>query len=282
VFYRGELVSESDPDEGLATAEQVYLGGHVHEVSDAVASELTSAGFGAYLNLENVTLHWTPDEAALLDKVTISVDSPNVSADPAVEQGQGVFRLASGDDDDQSGLREFWTHPHTDGWTDVTATFTVDPPNFGDFGGLDILPQSGVAHRLNDDGSQMRAVTVNNNILFGVSVLNIGVWEADLDGTNFANRQHSFDYPDQFVPFPFTVEATLVDNLITISIYPAGGSVIEGPSHVETLDLDVDCGDAGTIPTPTGTGVNGVLSAHLGTSDLSANRFGRVDFVRLS
>lgn len=282
VFYDGVLTSEEGPDEGLATAEQVYLGGHVYEVSDSVATELTSAGFGSYLNTEPVTLHWTQDEADLLSKVTISVDSPNVSASPVVEQTQGVFRLASGDDVAQSGLREFWTHPHTDGWTDTTATFTVDPPNFGTFGVGNVLPQAGVALRLNDDGATMRAVTINNNIIFGVSVLNIGVWAANLDGTGFVNRQHSFDFPDQFVPFPFTVEAVLVDNLVTISIYPAGGSIIEGPSHVETLDLDTDCGDAGTIPTPTGTGINGVLCAHIGTSSLSACRFGRVDFVRTS
>jgi hypothetical protein len=37
------------PDEGLATAQKVYLGGHVHTITDDEATELTAAGFGAYI-----------------------------------------------------------------------------------------------------------------------------------------------------------------------------------------------------------------------------------------
>ncbi len=37
------------PDEGLATAQKVYLGGHVHTITDDEATELTAAGFGAFI-----------------------------------------------------------------------------------------------------------------------------------------------------------------------------------------------------------------------------------------
>ena len=37
------------PDEGLATAQVVYLGGHVHTITQAEADALTAAGYGAYI-----------------------------------------------------------------------------------------------------------------------------------------------------------------------------------------------------------------------------------------
>ena len=49
VFTGGVLVSETGPDDGLDTAERVYLGGHVHEITAEEAAELTAAGYGAYI-----------------------------------------------------------------------------------------------------------------------------------------------------------------------------------------------------------------------------------------
>lgn len=49
VFSGGVLISETGPDEGLDTAQVVYLGGHVHEITEAEAAELTTAGYGAYI-----------------------------------------------------------------------------------------------------------------------------------------------------------------------------------------------------------------------------------------
>lgn len=52
--YKVGSVYYEDPypaEDVLRTASAVYAGGHVHVVSDAVAAELTTAGYGAYLTL---------------------------------------------------------------------------------------------------------------------------------------------------------------------------------------------------------------------------------------
>lgn len=47
--YDGAEGTISAPDEGLATAQVVYLGGHVHTITAAEATDLTNAGYGAYI-----------------------------------------------------------------------------------------------------------------------------------------------------------------------------------------------------------------------------------------
>ena len=48
----GIYYEEPYPDEDtLRIATEVYAGGHVHTVSNAVAADLTTAGYGAYLTL---------------------------------------------------------------------------------------------------------------------------------------------------------------------------------------------------------------------------------------
>lgn len=42
-------LSQFPTDEELATADTAYLGGHIYNVTDAVASQLSAAGFGAGL-----------------------------------------------------------------------------------------------------------------------------------------------------------------------------------------------------------------------------------------
>lgn len=49
VFDGGQLVSETGPDDGLATAERVYLGGHVYEIDAEEEAELIAAGFEEYI-----------------------------------------------------------------------------------------------------------------------------------------------------------------------------------------------------------------------------------------
>lgn len=44
-----KLVQVHNPDEPNVAA--IYLGGHVHTVSDAEAASLTTAGYGAYLTV---------------------------------------------------------------------------------------------------------------------------------------------------------------------------------------------------------------------------------------
>ena len=45
----GPITTTTGPDEGLATAQVVYLGGHVHTIASAEAADLTAAGYGAYI-----------------------------------------------------------------------------------------------------------------------------------------------------------------------------------------------------------------------------------------
>lgn len=48
--HDGDTTTVTGPDEGLATAQVVYYGGHVYEITDEEAAELTDAGYG-----ENIT-----------------------------------------------------------------------------------------------------------------------------------------------------------------------------------------------------------------------------------
>lgn len=52
VFKDGVLISESEPDEGLATAQKVYLGGHDTVITQAEADDLIEAGFGDGIHQE--------------------------------------------------------------------------------------------------------------------------------------------------------------------------------------------------------------------------------------
>lgn len=48
--HHGDTTTTTGPAPGLATAQVVYLGGHVHEITDAEATELTAAGYGDYID----------------------------------------------------------------------------------------------------------------------------------------------------------------------------------------------------------------------------------------
>jgi hypothetical protein len=45
-FYR---TLEYPDDEVIASAQEVYLGGHVYEIDTTIADALTAAGYGAYI-----------------------------------------------------------------------------------------------------------------------------------------------------------------------------------------------------------------------------------------
>jgi len=271
--------------QSLANAQVVYEGGHVYELTVQEEADLVAAGYGDRINLEPVTLAWEPSDLTHLSRRIISADLPNVSQVEVVAN-QGVFTLADGDAEGQSGLREFWLHDNTSGWTDVDVfCHGMDPPHFGtnyQGSGLDILPQSGVVLRTLFDGSKWRGITLNNNVIFGLMGLNIGVWEANEDGTGFANRQFGWNIFESY-NFPYGFRASLVDNIVTVSIFQRHGTIHEwDPTKTKVIDLDTDAGDSGLIPTPEGEGTCGVIAAHLGTSPLSQVRLDRIDFERLS
>jgi len=269
----------------LANAQVVYEGGHVYQITAQEQADLEAAGYGAFINTEPVTLTWVPDDLTHLSRRIMFADLPNVSQ-AAVEANQGVFTLASGNDVGSSQLREFWLHDNTSGWTDVEVTCAVlDHPYFGSNfqgSGVDVLPQGGVVLRTMFDGSKWRGVTLNNNVIFGIASLNIGVWEAAEDGTGFENRQFGWNLFESYA-LPYGFRASLVGSVVTVSIFRKDGNIYEwDPTKTKVIDLETDAGDAGLIPTPTGEGTCGVISAHLGTSPLIEVRLGRTDFVRLS
>jgi hypothetical protein len=47
--HDGDETTTSGPDAGLATAQRVYLGGHVYEITSQEETELIAAGYGAYI-----------------------------------------------------------------------------------------------------------------------------------------------------------------------------------------------------------------------------------------
>lgn len=212
------------------------------------------------------TRRYTIDNAGQLTKQTMAVDGTHTSS-AAAAGGYLQVTLSAGTAVGFSNLRDVYIRDGIVG-ADFHARTTFDPPFFGDAGGgVNILPQHGLVLRYQRDTKQ-RAVLVNANIIFGVPMLNIGVWEANLDGTGFANRQAA-GFPAPFgLPFPYTVEARLDGNVVHARQWHVGDPVPgwDDPTLARTIDLDTDAGDAVAIPTPVGVGGAGLAAAHLGTS----------------
>lgn len=208
------------------------------------------------------------DKTSQLTKHTMTVDSPNVSQ-VEINDGNLEFTLSAGNDEHVSNLRDLYIREDIVG-EDFHARATFDPPFYGDAGGgFNILPQHGIALRYQTDATKQRAVMVWQNI-FGVNpVLLVGVWEANLNGTGFVNRQTSTGFPlPAGLTFPYTVECRLRGNIVTVRQWQVGDPVPEWTDGVlaRTINLDTDAGDSVTIPTPDGEGTVGVAAAHLGTS----------------
>lgn len=281
-FVNGVLESDATVD-GLADAELVFYGGHVYEISDALAAELTAEGYGERINIVSpITATWAEDELAHFFNQVMTVDPPNIPADMALDGLATDLRLASGDVD-FSSRRDFWLHEHTSGWTDVRVVCEGFDPLVFDAGHSigQVLPQGGACLRFQFDGTKNRAVTINNNIFLGVPYLNIGVWEALPDGTSFANRQTSItDVPS----LPYGFEVILEGNVVQARVWPMQEAPPpwDHPTRALTADLDTEAGDAVAIPTPTGEGTQGVIQAHTGTHRLSAVRLHKTVWERLS
>src|SRR5690554_3485666 len=146
------------------------------------------------------TMQWIEDDLDhIQDNQPMTLHESNFPADPAVDDGYGIFLLESGTAG-QSNRRDFWLHDHTDGWTDTHVTVHgIDPLAFGEDPELgDIIPQGGVALRVQEmEDDKVRGITMNNGVFAFLPVLNIGVWEANPDGTEFRNRQFSWPLLDR-------------------------------------------------------------------------------------
>lgn len=250
-----------------------------------VAGSTVVGGDSAASAQATVELTWTQSQLGFLSNRVMAVNPPNVPAPPAVDGNVGSFRLASGNAG-SSNRRDFWLHSQTQGWTNSRVFVEgIDPLYFGVHPTLgDVFPQGGVVLRFQSSFGKNRGITLNNNSVFFLPQLNVGVWEANPDGTGFNNRQTSFDFATH-PPFPYGFEAILKGNIIRVRVFPMGQQPPSwddtGNPWVRTINLDTDAGNASLIPTPTGPGTNGVIAAHQGTNPLSAVRLHTIQYERL-
>lgn len=289
VFVNGVLTSQTEDDinESLANATEVYLGGHTYDISAATAFQLLAAGFGAGLNNGPVNInHWETTDVAKLSKEIMSVNPPDISASPTVDSlERACFRYESGTTPAVSNLREFWIHSDLSG-TDFAASTILDPLAYGagiGSGGINILPQLGLVLRRQVSGNTRTGITINNNIFGVLNFLNIGVWKADLDGTNFTHRELGMSIFSTR-SFPFGMDVELEGNIVRVRTYRENEAppLWTDPLYAATVNLDTDTsGSIIDIPTPVGEGGVGVISAHLGTDPLNEIRFRRTSWRRL-
>lgn len=279
------------PDEGLATALKVYLGGHVHTVTDAEAAELVAAGFGAGINVEDVNISDWGNDLALFGarKQFFNDGHTTVLGENNAENGQIVSPTGGGVL--ASNQRDGYLHANTSGWTDIEAsTVFVCGPAFAP----PLNPQHGLILRYQESGGERAAVLAWHDVAFGTPpILNIGVWRANLDGTGFQNRQNNWwntALPAREVSvFPYRVDVRLVGTLVQARTYAIDGNV---PAYVargdtssiyaRTFDLDLDCGSVAGNATPVGAGQCGVIGAHLGTDPTSRCVYGDTSYRRIT
>jgi hypothetical protein len=267
----GTWSSVESPDlNRLVAAQRVFEGGHLHEVTQAEADELIAAGFSSGINIAPVEGTWKSEQLTKYSRWTLTASPGNVSALSVDGSERLNVKLTESTQQGQTGLREWFIHSDLEG-TDFVARTIMDPPFFGSKDGVDILPQTGLVVRAQQSGGVNTGIIVNNNIIFGVPQLNIGVWRSNTDGTGFVNRQ--FGTPVFSNPaFPYGFDFRLAGNIATVGyITPEHNQV--GPIY--TVNLDTEAGDAGAIPTPTGKGKVGIVAAHLGGHADSACRYRR-------
>jgi hypothetical protein len=239
------------------------------EVYGLDAQGALRAASGLSLDTQGVLVQF-PDWASLIgDKVSTladgqaltqqvaTVDSTYTVSGPTLDSGGRLCWHGSGPAANYNNRRDFFLSSQT--VTDVRFKFTCDPAGIGNVTGGTVAPQGGVCLRYKSQGGKLRAVTINNNIIFGLPYLNVGVWEFNADGSGFNNRQGAVDITGLWPNF--TCEGTLIGNVVTVSAYAIGA----GPSTWTTINLDTQAPDADgatAIPTPTGSGQVGAIVAH--------------------
>lgn len=300
--HDGDTTTITPPIAGLANAQRVYQGGHIYHIDLTSALLLIAAGFGSGINVASVDTTWNTEDLAPLDsKMLLTADGSHATAPPTIDGNAFKVQLNAGTTQGSSTLREFFLHSDTAGWTDSHGIIEIDPPAYGSFGGVDILPQMGVVLRaqFNSSTGKNQGITLNNGTIFGIPTLNIGAWHAFPDGTGFNNRQFSFPFfdPNSFFTdgfnLPYGWEWELINNIIRVRSFKVGArTTLYGldpssiswtdPVRSRTLNLDTDCGDPGVVPTPTGPGTAGIIVAHLGRDSRSAARIRRFEMDRIS
>lgn len=194
----------------------------VAAVSLLLAGGTTFGGHSMASAQATVELTWTQSQLGFLSNQVMTMNPPNVPASPAVDGTIGSFRLTSGSAGG-SNRRDFWLHSQTTGWTNSRVFVEgIDPLYFGAHPTLgDVFPQGGVVLRFQSSFGKNRGITLNNNIWAFLPMLNVGVWEANPDGSGFENRQVPFDFGTS-PPFPYGFEAILEGNIIRVRVFPMG------------------------------------------------------------
>lgn len=270
-FDDGVLVSESSDTTGLESADQYFLGGHTYEISDALATELIAAGFGAYINTEVLDYTWfKPEYLSKFTRWNMTIVDPSATYNLSVDDSENlVAREEDGPSEFSSSNRMFWIHGDTNYNSDFDATVTLDPTHYAEEqpGGLFIAEQAGIVLRAQQSGGINKGITINNNIFFLAPIINIGVWQSNTDGTGFISRGAGIEAMG-FLSFPHCYDVKLEGNIITVRGYTptTPKPSWSDPDFAQTMNLDTEAGDAEQSPTPVGEGSAGLIAAHLGFS----------------
>ena len=259
--HDGPVTTTTPPDEGLATAQKVYLGGHVHTISEADADELEAQGY-TMLTRESISESFDKADGAL---------GPDLAWERKVFSHQFQFQVASN--------RARLTANAAGTWEDFSApTPNVDSPDVECT--LDVVDLTrglglGAGDYVIDVGAVVRAETRtgntnyrgyaagigrNNVFLPGVNTWHLGLFRVDGLG---AGGQVLLDlaiavFSDVVLPgtFTFTADgpnlsatfthsgpgATLsidaVDATYADGFTGLGGSVVVGAGDTGTIDVN--------------------------------------------
>jgi flagellar hook-length control protein FliK len=137
---------------------------------------------------------------------TLTVDTARRVAD---------IEATSGPASASSNLRELFVVPETATWGVTHArTMIISGPKFSV--AEDIKPQHGLALGAQED-TRRRAILYWHDIAFyNPSVINVGIWSGNLDGTGFLNRQCNFTFS---LGQTYTVSAaSRTSNVVTATI----------------------------------------------------------------
>jgi hypothetical protein len=278
--HDGATTITTGPDEGLATAQVVYAGGHVHTVTDAEAAALTAAGYGARINVEPVDIHWASQDPALFTRRLITQDgSAAFSLQSRDLLGQGVTTGAGASSSNQ---REWWTHNYTEGWADSEITTLWTPQTFGGA----YTPQLGGVFRATNSGGLNHGIVYWSDVAFGSpTIINVGIWKTPDDGSG-VNQFRSTFWTSPLGPvatnvFPYNIGARLTGTTLQLRVWRINQQPVpEFGDPVWSTSIDLNgFGDTVTYPTPT-VGADGLWIAHSGTDPVSWSRFGNTFMER--
>jgi len=280
ITHDGDTTTTVGPEEGLATAQVVYDGGHVHEITADEEAALRLAGYGDNINTEPVDLTvWTPDDVSRFDRSIVTQSTTN-GFTLTVKSGQGIG-AGTGPSVATSNQREWWTHQHTTGWTDSVSSTLFDPDAFGA-----VLPQHGLVARTSTSGGNVKGIVAWHDVAFASpTIINVGVWDTPADGSGFSFRSTNFTSalgPVVTNVFPYRLDLRVVGTVASVRVYRPDVNQIpdwDDPLYAFTVDLD-SFGDTGAIPTPT-EGASGLWLAHSGSDPTSSVRYGPTTFRRL-